>query len=128
MAINLNDFSAEIHKENSKWWYPIHHPWWKKLLGIAPKKLVRNKGEMLALMHSELSECLEGIRKGKADDHLPHRTSEEVELADLLLRVFDYVGAYKIDIDGAILEKRAYNRVRADHTHEARRNVHGKKF
>src|SRR5690348_3319725 len=49
----------------------------------------RNVGEMIALMHSELSEALEGYRKGEKDDHLPNRPAVEVELADALHRIFD---------------------------------------
>jgi len=88
----------------------------------------RNLPEMIALMHSELSEMLEGVRKGKRDDHLPNRSSEEVEMADLLIRAFDYIGYRNLDIAGAIREKMAYNAVRADHTLEARRAAGGKKF
>lgn len=92
------------------------------------KRKDRNLPEMISLMHSELSEMLEGVRKGKADDHLPNRSSEEVEMADLLIRAFDYIGYRNLDIAGAIREKMAYNAVRADHTLEARRAAGGKKF
>ena len=79
-------------------------------------------------MHSELSECLEGIRKGIPDDKLPHRSMEEVELADTLIRIFDYCGAFGIDLDGAIEEKREFNRQREDHKPENREKNGGKKF
>lgn len=88
----------------------------------------RNIGEMFMLMVSELSEGFEGIRKDARDDHLPHRTSEEVELADLLIRVFDYAGWKKLDLEGAVREKMAFNAVRADHKPEARAAPGGKKF
>jgi hypothetical protein len=35
---------------------------------------------------------MEGERKNLMDDHLPHRRSAEVELADALIRIFDYAG------------------------------------
>ena len=35
-------------------------------------------GTCIALMHSELSEALEGHRKGLMDSHLPNRSSPEV--------------------------------------------------
>lgn len=92
------------------------------------KPLERNAAEMIALMHSELSEMLEGVRKGKADDHLPHRSSEEVEAADLLIRLFDYAGYRGLDLAGAYLEKRAYNDSRSDHKLENRRKEGGKAF
>lgn len=82
----------------------------------------------LALIHSEISEALEGVRKGKMDDHLPDRLAEEVELADALIRIFDYAGSRALDLGGAIVEKLAYNATRADHKPEARAAVGGKKF
>jgi len=85
-------------------------------------------GSRIALMHSELSEALEGVRKDKMDDHLPHRKSEEVELADLVIRVADYCGARRLDLAGAIIEKMEYNRNRADHKLENRAKEGGKRF
>ena len=82
----------------------------------------------LALIHSEVSEALEGGRKGIQDDHLPHRRSEEVELADALIRIFDLAGARKLDIAGALIEKLAYNQKRDDHKPENRAAAGGKQF
>lgn len=90
--------------------------------------LTRNRAEMIALMHSELSEALEGERKGLMDAHLPERRSAEVELADCIIRICDYAGAWGYDLPGAILEKLAYNAQRRDHTLEARREAGGKAF
>lgn len=88
----------------------------------------RNVPEMLALIHSEISEALEGVRKGKQDDHLPHRPSVEVELADALIRIFDLAGYLNLDLAGAYAEKRDYNDKRADHKIENRLKAEGKKF
>ena len=88
----------------------------------------RNDGEMIALMHSELSEGLEAIRKDLADDKLPDRPGIEVELADLLIRVFDYAEYRGLDLAGAVIEKNRFNRNRADHKLESRRAAGGKKF
>lgn len=100
--------------------------WWNDPATGEPKD--RNDGEMIALMHSELSEALEGVRKGTNDSHLPHRLSVEVELADTLIRIFDYAGARGLDLAGAVVEKLAYNTQRADHKLEARSVSGGKKF
>lgn len=88
----------------------------------------RNKGELLCLVHSEVSEAMEGARKGLMDDKLPHRTMFEVELADTMIRIFDMAGAYNLDLDGAIAEKRDYNAKRADHKPENRVQAGGKAF
>lgn len=63
----------------------------------------------IALIHSEPSEALEGIRKNLPDDHLPHRSMEVTELADTIIRIFDYAAAYNLPLGEVILEKMAYN-------------------
>ena len=88
----------------------------------------RNVGEMLALIHSEISEALEGYRKKLMDDHLPDRCMIEVELADAMIRIADLAGYLNLDIGGAIDEKLAYNLKRSDHKPEARVGKNGKQF
>ncbi len=88
----------------------------------------RNVGELIALIHSEVSEALEGVRTDAMDKHLPYRNSVEVELADVLIRVFDLAGHLKLDLGSAIQEKLDYNKTRADHKAEARMQPGGKKF
>lgn len=100
--------------------------WWHDLETGEP--LERNKGELLCLIHSEISEAMEGERKGLMDDKLPHRPMAEVELADTLIRIFDYAGGFGYDLAGALAEKLAYNAQRADHKPENRAKAGGKKF
>jgi NTP pyrophosphatase (non-canonical NTP hydrolase) len=85
-------------------------------------------GTKLALVHSEVSEALEGYRKGVNDDKLKQRSMFEVELADVVIRVCDLAGGLNLDLGGAIVEKLAFNRTRADHTREHRAGEGGKKF
>lgn len=88
----------------------------------------REDGTLIALIHSELSECLEGLRKDCQDDHLPHRKMAEVELADAIIRICDFAGLKGYDIAGAIQEKLAYNLKRVDHKRENRAKEFGKAF
>ena len=91
------------------------------------EEVKRNFGEVVALMHSELSEALEADRKGLKDDKLPHRDGREVEFADCILRILDTAAALGLDVPGAIIEKNRYNRERADHKLE-NRAAGGKKY
>ncbi len=100
--------------------------WWHD--PATGERRVRNKGEMLCLMHSEISEAMEGERKSLRDDHLVHRPMAEVELADLLIRTGDYAGGFGYDVIGALIEKLAYNLTRADHQPENRAQAGGKAF
>lgn len=70
-------------------------------------------GTMIALMHSELSEALEALRKDDEEDFA-------VELADAVIRIADLCGYCDIDLEEVIEEKMKYN--------ETRPYKHGKKF
>ncbi|MFX6318865.1 hypothetical protein ABTF97_18600, partial [Acinetobacter baumannii] len=83
---------------------------------------------MLCLIHSEISEAMEGHRKNLMDDKIPHRSMLEVELADALIRICDMAGGLGLDLEGAVLEKLEYNQKRADHKIENRLKADGKKF
>lgn len=74
--------------------------------------LPRNKGEMIALIHSELSECLEAVRKPRMDEHCPEHTSEAVEMADAIIRILDYCAGHGIDLGPAFEAKMEFNRGR----------------
>lgn len=78
-------------------WHGLCKPtWWTDLTTGQP--ILRNKDELTMLMVSEVSEALEGVRKNLPDDKLPHRSMEEVEMADTLLRIVDYAGAYSVKL------------------------------
>ena len=80
----------------------------------------RNKGEMIALMHSELSEMLEAVRKPGPDHHIPNLPNEAVEAADLLIRLFDYCYGFNVPVLQALESKMEFNKHRP--------HKHGKAF
>ena len=82
----------------------------------------------LCLVHSEISEAMEGERKDLMDDHLPHRKMVEVELADAIIRIMDLAGAMNLDLGGAMVEKLLYNTQRSDQKVDNRAKTNGKKF
>ncbi len=88
----------------------------------------RNPLELIALIDSETSEALEGVRKDLMDDKLPHRKMEEVEMADTIIRILDYGGGRGLDIGGALVEKLIFNISREDHKPENRQKDGGKKY
>ena len=81
----------------------------------------RNTGEMIALMHSELSEALEAYRQGvKRDEHCPDFDNELIEYADCIIRILDTCAYKNYPIGAAIMAKMGFNETRA--------RKHGKAF
>lgn len=133
MKTNLNELSKEVYNRN------IDKGFWDG--GIESK----NIGEVIALMHSELSEALEAHRKEhhavktynllnncesiesqnekqyfRQEFEVAVKNSFEDELADVIIRVMDLCGAMNIDIDWHIEQKMKYNLLRP--------HKHGKKY
>lgn len=112
----VSHLQAICHEAAATWWKP----------GDTENPLMfSNK---LCLIHSEISEAMEGDRKSLMDDKLKHRTMREVELADALIRILDLAGAYRMDLAGAVVEKLIYNAERADHKPENRAAEGGKAY
>lgn len=97
----------------------VHHTARSK--GFWEDGVERNDGEMLCLVHSEISEVLEALRAGNPlDSKVPEFSGAEVELADAVIRIMDLAYARGWNVAGAIEAKMKYN---ANRPHK-----HGKEF
>lgn len=73
----------------------------------------RSTGEMIALIHSELSECLEYFRHDNPpSDHIPDFSGAEEELADVIIRIMDLAWHKKLNIPRALCAKMEFNKTR----------------
>ena len=101
----LNQLCKDTH-ENAK-----SKGWWEQ---------EKSFGELIALVHSELSEALEEYRNGNAPNEIVYLKGIggdkpegiPIELADVLIRIFDLCGRYGIDLDEAVRIKMEYNKKR----------------
>lgn len=109
----INEYIAFAHQT------ALDKGWWE-----TPKSFA----EDIALMHSELSEALEEYRTHGCDPNKMIYTNEEddlkragweykpegiaVELADVLIRIFDVCGYHEIPLVDALILKMGYNTTR----------------
>ena len=104
----------------------VHHT--AKSKGFWEDGVERNNGEMLCLIHSEISEALEALRHGNPPDtKVPEFSSVETELADAVIRIFDFAASQGYDLGSAIVEKAEFNSHRPDHKIENRQQEGGKR-
>lgn len=84
--MNLVELQNKIHQQNREL------GWWDQ---------PRQFSTFVCLFHSELSEAMEGDRKGLMDDHLTQYPMFQVELADFVIRCLDWLGsnAYRWGVD-----------------------------
>jgi len=77
----------------------------------------RSSLEIAALLHSEVSEFVEEMRRntpldlvGSEPDGKP--IGPQIELADILIRIADYCGSEHLDLERALRAKLKYNKTR----------------
>lgn len=86
----------------------------KGLMSLASKLEAKNDGEMIALMHSELSEALEALRHGNPpDDKVPEFSGVEAELADTIVRIMDLCSQRGWRVAEALVAKMEMNKSRS---------------
>ena len=124
---HISSLVQKCHKASTKagWWNN-----WKHITHDSTREIVAflEVAAKLCLIHSEISEAMEGHRTAAKDDKIPHRKMLEVELADAVIRICDIAGKLELDLGSAIAEKMRYNEQREDHKLKNREKPGGKKY
>ena len=82
----------------------VEHGWWDE---------PREDGTVLALVHAEVSECLEALREGNPPDkQCPWLSQAEVELADVVIRIMDFCERKGWALGRALVAKHEFNKSR----------------
>lgn len=117
---SLQEMARDCHKASydAGWW---HDPDTGEELPTEGFLGAHVIGCKLGLIHSEVSEAMEGHRKSLKDDKLPQYDAMDVELVDVMIRVFDMMGKRKTPVDEIYSAKMGFNVTRPDHQLEKRK-------
>lgn len=126
MKADLSRLNADVSDKEADTFIDEFSKWQKKSHQIAQDKGWHDAYDEItpyhiaawvALAHSELSEALNAFRKpGQPDEHCPQFKSEEIELADVVIRLMDTCEALGINLGAAIVAKMHFNEKR-DYRH-----------
>lgn len=98
--LSLTDLAITIHAQNkAKGWHEEDH----------------HSAVYHMLVVTELAEATECARNAEPDHYLDAKgkpCGEAVEIADALIRILDYCGYRKWDVDEIVKEKLAFNKTR----------------